>query len=445
MPTPGKDEKEKDFISRCIPIVMKEGTAKDNKQATAICYEKWREKHGGKKPAKKSTKRDLTLSEKEALVRQAWENTYGDGGQDFQYSYPRYVFEDYIVVLVKAKYIKVPYSWGDDGIEFADVKEWETVEHSFKASLPDDTIVRRTLPRPIRAVVSEDGTERYECYGVLFSDKDNLDNYGTYFDKDTNYYLDWFNKRPWLYHHGMHPMMGLTQVGEWISAEIDDEGVFLIGEMLESFKHKEAVKELIRAEVLYPSQGTLGYAMDFNWETGHVIDWPLVEVSSTVRPANLQQQAISLEVGRAIRALQGGILMEENAETPTQKGLTEAPPQTEPKVGDTPIVPATAADTDSREAISQLAQAVTAVDQGLRDLHKELREMRSIVNGLSQSEANRMKDLVTGKSWLEGLWSVSRQGEPMGEGETPPSPFIHAGPAPDEGGVGILASIFGQA
>jgi hypothetical protein len=43
MPTPGKDEKEKDFISRCIPIVLKEGTAKDNKQAAAVCYSMWRE------------------------------------------------------------------------------------------------------------------------------------------------------------------------------------------------------------------------------------------------------------------------------------------------------------------------------------------------------------------------------------------------------------------
>jgi hypothetical protein len=36
MPKPKKDEKEKDFISRCIPIVMDEGTAEDNKQLQTI-------------------------------------------------------------------------------------------------------------------------------------------------------------------------------------------------------------------------------------------------------------------------------------------------------------------------------------------------------------------------------------------------------------------------
>ena len=44
MPKPGKNESQKDFVSRCIPIVMDEGTAEDNKQAAAICYSMWREK-----------------------------------------------------------------------------------------------------------------------------------------------------------------------------------------------------------------------------------------------------------------------------------------------------------------------------------------------------------------------------------------------------------------
>lgn len=43
MPTPGKNESQKDFVSRCIPIVLEDGTAKDQKQAAAICYSMWRE------------------------------------------------------------------------------------------------------------------------------------------------------------------------------------------------------------------------------------------------------------------------------------------------------------------------------------------------------------------------------------------------------------------
>ena len=43
MPKPKPNEKQDDFISRCIPIVMNEGTAEDDKQAAAICYSMWRE------------------------------------------------------------------------------------------------------------------------------------------------------------------------------------------------------------------------------------------------------------------------------------------------------------------------------------------------------------------------------------------------------------------
>jgi len=52
MPTPGENEEQSKFISRCIPIVLKEGTAKDNKQASAICYSIWRESKKTKESAK---------------------------------------------------------------------------------------------------------------------------------------------------------------------------------------------------------------------------------------------------------------------------------------------------------------------------------------------------------------------------------------------------------
>jgi ATP-dependent Clp endopeptidase proteolytic subunit ClpP len=47
MPTPRKGETEKDFVSRCIPIVLDDGTADDSKQATAICYSIWRQSKKG--------------------------------------------------------------------------------------------------------------------------------------------------------------------------------------------------------------------------------------------------------------------------------------------------------------------------------------------------------------------------------------------------------------
>ena len=43
MPKPNPNESKKDFIARCVPYVLKEGTAKDNKQAVAMCYSIWKQ------------------------------------------------------------------------------------------------------------------------------------------------------------------------------------------------------------------------------------------------------------------------------------------------------------------------------------------------------------------------------------------------------------------
>ena len=41
MPIPSKNENRSDFVQRCIPIVMKDGTAEDSTQAVAICQSIW--------------------------------------------------------------------------------------------------------------------------------------------------------------------------------------------------------------------------------------------------------------------------------------------------------------------------------------------------------------------------------------------------------------------
>ena len=44
MPEPNANEKESEFIARCVPIVMKDNPKMDNKQAVAVCFSTWREK-----------------------------------------------------------------------------------------------------------------------------------------------------------------------------------------------------------------------------------------------------------------------------------------------------------------------------------------------------------------------------------------------------------------
>lgn len=48
MPHPAKGEKQKDFIARCIPQMIK-GEGYPQLQATAICYSYWRRRNKKKK------------------------------------------------------------------------------------------------------------------------------------------------------------------------------------------------------------------------------------------------------------------------------------------------------------------------------------------------------------------------------------------------------------
>lgn len=51
MPIPGKDETKGEFLERCIPIVIADGTAKDGAQANAICNSIWDENKKKKESA----------------------------------------------------------------------------------------------------------------------------------------------------------------------------------------------------------------------------------------------------------------------------------------------------------------------------------------------------------------------------------------------------------
>lgn len=43
VPVPRKNESEQDFVRRCIPVVIREGTANDGAQGNAICHSMWRQ------------------------------------------------------------------------------------------------------------------------------------------------------------------------------------------------------------------------------------------------------------------------------------------------------------------------------------------------------------------------------------------------------------------
>lgn len=293
-------------------------------------------------------------------------------------------------------------------------------------------IVRRVGLEPIRSFKTADGKTRYRAHAVRFGNEDELDWYGTFFDAETMFHLDWFKSRPWLYDHTMNPMMGQVRIGDWVDWEITEEGVFFIGELLDHFKYKDAVEELLNRGVLYPSTGTLSYVMDWDWGTGHMKEWPIVELSSTTSPAEYRMEPMEPEVRAAIRSLRGGVQVgdkqregflsmllgnrEAETEQDTEGEVQDTAPETETEetapeqeqgIGLNEVVEAVA---DALN-IGDLFTAIEMLDSRMQQLSVELAQVRDAHNQVAASAEQMVKDALAtrdSKGWLDGLYVASR-------------------------------------
>jgi len=54
MPTPREGETRQKFIQRCIPQVIRDGTAEDGTQGAAVCHSIWRQNKRGEATAEEA-------------------------------------------------------------------------------------------------------------------------------------------------------------------------------------------------------------------------------------------------------------------------------------------------------------------------------------------------------------------------------------------------------
>ena len=120
-----------------------------------------------------------------------------------------------------------------------------------------------------------------EGYGVIFNVEDL---HGDVFTKETNFYLENFDKLPVLYGHNLKEIKG--KIGEAIVKEVNDFGVLFNIIINRSNQYKELIKKLVELGKLGLSSGT---AEQFFAKEGNLIkEWGLVEISLTETPAELR-------------------------------------------------------------------------------------------------------------------------------------------------------------
>ena len=85
----------------------------------------------------------------------------------------------------------------------------------------------------------------------------NKDLDGEAFSKDTELFLDAYEKRPVLYFHGMDKALGVGPIGAEVKWEQKDDGIWLEAQLSKSGIYQEHIMELAR-------QGLLGFSSGAN-------------------------------------------------------------------------------------------------------------------------------------------------------------------------------------
>jgi len=145
------------------------------------------------------------------------------------------------------------------------------------------------------------GDGRVGGYLVRFTDANQPDLYGEYFDEHTNFYLEDHPMigKPVMFNHGLDEAAGVRSLGTitalevrtqrdsdgnrgvWIEAQLKqlDDYVRMLDEA-----EKEAQRKYRRG--LGWSSGALPQSVDVNTETGHIKSWAMIEGSLTFTPAD---------------------------------------------------------------------------------------------------------------------------------------------------------------
>lgn len=156
------------------------------------------------------------------------------------------------------------------------------------------------------------GTDRIGGYLVVWGDSEHPDLHGEYFTPQTELGLDWYPRRPVLYHHGLDGALKAALVGVIDTLRADTVGLWAEAQLDLRQRYVQAVRALVERGVLAWSSGSLPHLVEVAPD-GRIKRWPIVEGSLTPTPAEPRRtsvhaiksayEALGLDVGRV---LQGG-------------------------------------------------------------------------------------------------------------------------------------------
>lgn len=129
-----------------------------------------------------------------------------------------------------------------------------------------------------------DAAGRIGGYLIVWGDGEQRDLHGEYFTPETELGLDWYERRPVLYHHGLDDSVKASVIGAIDMLRTDDVGLWAEAQLDLRQHYVRAVMRLVETGAIHWSSGSLSHLVDVD-EDGRILRWPLVEGSLTPTPA----------------------------------------------------------------------------------------------------------------------------------------------------------------
>ena len=121
-------------------------------------------------------------------------------------------------------------------------------------------------------------------YLLVWGERGQRDLQGEYFTPETDVGLDWYERRPVLYHHGLDGALKAAVIGVIDRLRPDETGLWVEAQLDLHKRYVRAVQRLVDQGVLSWSSGSLPHLVEVGGE-GQIKRWPIVEGSLTPTPA----------------------------------------------------------------------------------------------------------------------------------------------------------------
>ena len=121
-------------------------------------------------------------------------------------------------------------------------------------------------------------------YLITWGEANQPDMQGEYFTPETDVGLDWYERRPVLYHHGLDGALKAAVIGVIDTLAPDEIGLWAEAQLDLHKRYVRAVQRLVDQGALSWSSGSLPHLVEVG-EGGRIKRWPIVEGSLTPTPA----------------------------------------------------------------------------------------------------------------------------------------------------------------